>query len=251
VERGYIKLYRRITDNKLWKEKPFTKGQAWVDMLILTNYQADTLFVRGIEIEIKRGQLGRSEVKLAERWGWSRGKIRRYFDFLKKEGNIEQQTKHQKGIVTSVITILNYEDYNGNDTVNDTPSGTPNGQHKNTKQYTKKKDKKVKKEKKETDKSAWVLPDDIIKDLNAEQGIKFMTTWQGFVDMRKKIKFPLTDYAKQLAFDKLVKLKEAGDDPIKVLEESILNSWKGLFPLKSDKGQANDLSIAEEAARLE
>ena len=34
---GYIKLHRSLMDNPLWTEKPFSRGQAWVDLLMLAN----------------------------------------------------------------------------------------------------------------------------------------------------------------------------------------------------------------------
>lgn len=57
-----------------------------------------------------------------------------------------------------------------------------------------------------------------------------------FEAMRTKIKRPLTPYAKGLAVKKLITL--AGDDEQKqvaILEQSIANSWQGLFPLSDDK----------------
>ena len=60
-------------------------------------------------------------------------------------------------------------------------------------------------------------------------------TWSAFVDMRKKIRKPMTDHAKQLALNKLAKLREAGQDANEVLRQSIMNSYQGLFPVKSDE----------------
>lgn len=56
-------------------------------------------------------------------------------------------------------------------------------------------------------------------------------TWAQYVAMRQKIKKPLTEYAVDLAISKLLQLRNHGSDPQKVLEQSILNSWQGLFEL--------------------
>jgi hypothetical protein len=56
--------------------------------------------------------------------------------------------------------------------------------------------------------------------------------WEGYVQMRRSIKKPLTPYAMKLAVSKLAALKEQGHNPKAVLEQSIFNSWQGLFPLK-------------------
>lgn len=55
--------------------------------------------------------------------------------------------------------------------------------------------------------------------------------WDGFVEMRKKIKHPLTKRATELAVYELEKLRNAGHDPVAVLNRSTLNDWRGLFPL--------------------
>lgn len=72
-------------------------------------------------------------------------------------------------------------------------------------------------------------------------------TFHDFVDMRKKIKKPMTGRAIELAIKKLEVLST---DPysgsmdneiaIKILEQSIMNCWQGLFPLKeSQKREKN------------
>jgi len=88
MERGYIKLYRRLQSNKLWLSEPFSRGQAWVDMVLLANYKDGFMRKRGVRVDIQRGQLGWSERKLAERWQWSRGKVRRFLKELEKDENI-------------------------------------------------------------------------------------------------------------------------------------------------------------------
>jgi hypothetical protein len=60
-------------------------------------------------------------------------------------------------------------------------------------------------------------------------------SWQAFIDMRKKIKAPLTPYAEKLIIRELVKLKTSGHDPQACLDQSIMNSWRDVFPLR-DKG---------------
>jgi len=53
-----------------------------------------------------------------------------------------------------------------------------------------------------------------------------------YVQMREKIKKPMTGNAIKLAYRKLEKLKAEGHDPTAVLEQSIFRSWAGLFPLE-------------------
>ena len=64
-------------------------------------------------------------------------------------------------------------------------------------------------------------------------------SWQAFVEMRRKIKAPLTPYAEKLIVRELVKLKTAGHDPQACLDQSIMNSWRDVFPVR-DKGLAKN-----------
>ena len=62
-----------------------------------------------------------------------------------------------------------------------------------------------------------------------------LDTFNDFKEKRKEIKKPLTGRAEELAIKELAKLKEAGNNPQAVLEQSIMNSWQGLFPLNKHK----------------
>ena len=59
--------------------------------------------------------------------------------------------------------------------------------------------------------------------------------WAGFVEMRKKIRAPLTERALVLAVGELERLRRAGEDPAAVLNQSVFRGWKGLFPVKPDE----------------
>lgn len=58
--------------------------------------------------------------------------------------------------------------------------------------------------------------------------------WKSFAEMRKKIRAPLTDDAKTLTVRELAKLRDQGHDPRAVLEQSIMKSWRGVFPCKPE-----------------
>jgi hypothetical protein len=111
MHRGFLKLYRKITDNKYYFSEPFTKTQAWIDLLIMANVKDNIIYIRGNKITVKRGQICRSQETLAERWKWSRGKVKRYLSDLKNEHQIIQQNN----AVCSIISIVNYDDYNETD----------------------------------------------------------------------------------------------------------------------------------------
>jgi len=104
---GWIKIHRGIMDSSLYFAEPFTKSAAWIDLLLLANHKEGRFFVRGVEVKVLRGQVGYSQVKLAERWKWGRKKVDNYLKYLEKE----QQIIVNKSFVNQTITILNYEKY--------------------------------------------------------------------------------------------------------------------------------------------
>lgn len=69
-----------------------------------------------------------------------------------------------------------------------------------------------------------------------------LETWNAFLDMRKRIKKPATDFAKKLIIGKLEKFKTNGQDVVAVLEKSITSGWQDVFEIKENK------SFAQQAA---
>ena len=115
-ESGWVIIHRKIEENFLYFLEPFTKAQAWIDLILNANHKDTSINIRGNIIKIKRGQLGWSEVTMAKRWKWSKNKVRRFLKLLETE----QQTIQQKyRSITTITTILNYNNYQ-NDTADDT-----------------------------------------------------------------------------------------------------------------------------------
>jgi uncharacterized protein YdaU (DUF1376 family) len=78
-----------------------------------------------------------------------------------------------------------------------------------------------------TPQSGFVLPDWVDSE-----------AWQGFEEMRKKERHPLTDRARKLAIADLEKLVASGNDPVDVLNQSTLRGWRGLFALNGGSNGA-------------
>lgn len=55
-----------------------------------------------------------------------------------------------------------------------------------------------------------------------------------FSEMRKKIRKPLTEKALELTIKKLNTIAPTDEEKIQVLEQSIMNSWQGVFPIKEN-----------------
>lgn len=104
---GWIKIHRNITENTMYFSEPFTRMQAWIDLLLIANYRESVIYVRGNKVDVKRGQIAKSQDFFATRWKWSRGKVIRFLDELQKCGQIVQQ----KSNVITLISVVNYEYY--------------------------------------------------------------------------------------------------------------------------------------------
>lgn len=127
---GFITLQRKLQDNWLWLSEPFTKAQAWVDLIFLANHKDSSFFLRGIKVDVKRGQLARGEVALSQRWKWSREKLRNFLKLLETE----QQIRQHKTNKINVIEIINYDLHQRPDNKPDnrkTSNQTTNQTHKN------------------------------------------------------------------------------------------------------------------------
>ncbi len=168
---SYFTITRKFIESDLWLSEKFTKAQAWVDLIGLANWRDKTTEIRGILIEIKRGEVARSKVFLATRWGWSRGKVIRFLDGMEMEHQIVQQTVQQKKDVTSLIKITNYDQYQLDGTPNDTASRTPDGTPKG-------------KEKEYITTGKFAL-DFFAPEINGWNKINFEKTVDGFITIRK------------------------------------------------------------------
>ena len=95
---GWIKLHRALTAHWLWAEKPFDKKSAWIDLLLLANHRPGKVLFGSELLELDCGDVVTSEVKLAERWGWSRQKVRGFLKKLEGDGmlRVEKDTHKTK-----------------------------------------------------------------------------------------------------------------------------------------------------------
>lgn len=120
AEKGWIKLHRRLLDCWIWDVKPFDKGRAWVDLLLLAMHHDKKIVIEDKPTIISRGSYFTSRGQLADRWGWSVKKVDTYLKTLEKE---EMVTTHRTPKGTT-ITIVNYEEYQIEGTTKDTTEDT-------------------------------------------------------------------------------------------------------------------------------
>jgi hypothetical protein len=130
---GWIKLHRKITENPLYFSEPFNRSMAWIDMLLIANHSDNYFFKRGIRVEVKVGQIGYDLDTLGKRWQWSRGKVERFMQMLENDNQIVRQ----KTNVTTLISIVNYKEYQCDSKADSKPNRKPNNKADGNKQELK------------------------------------------------------------------------------------------------------------------
>lgn len=122
---GWIKLHRQLQECPIWYGERFSKGQAWVDLLMLANHSDKDILFNGEIVTIKRGQYLTSMVKLSEKWLWNRKTVLSFLKLLEKDKMIVRKSDNKK----TLITIENYEIYQSKDDDVGQQNGQLNIQH--------------------------------------------------------------------------------------------------------------------------
>ena len=110
---GWIKLHRKVLDNYLFQEnRHFSKFEAWTYLLLTVNH-SDNKFLLGNElIELKAGQMITSELKLMDKFNWSKSKLRNFLKLLQQDNMIVKVSDTKK----TTLSIVKYGDYQTQET---------------------------------------------------------------------------------------------------------------------------------------
>jgi len=104
---GWVPIHRQLNDNWLWKDKPFSKGQAWIDILLRVNHKPAKVPIGNQVIEVKEGQTIWSVKDMADKWGWSRKKVDNFLKVLQTELQITKKSTTKY----TLLTVANWELY--------------------------------------------------------------------------------------------------------------------------------------------
>ena len=238
---GWIKLYRQLQDCPIWYGERFSKGQAWVDLLMLANHSDKKIMFNGEFITVQRGQYLTSMVKLSEKWKWNRKTVSSFLKLLENDNMITKVADNTK----TLITIVNYgiyqsenesvgqpftqpigqQLYNPTDNPLDTNKNDKNIDNEEEREETKndKKDIEGKPKKKEP---TVYYPNDELLD----------SAFKEFLVMRNKIKKPIaTKQALTRMMNRIEKLSGGDNDSaIKILNQSTDHCWQDVYELKED-----------------
>lgn len=125
---GWIRLYRKVFDNDLWNREMFSKCQAWIDLLLMAEFEPKVEIKRYQELRIERGEVLTTIRELSERWKWSRTKVVNFINALEGCEMVTQKVTS----VGTVITIENYSIYQGDSEDKETRKETAKRQPKDS-----------------------------------------------------------------------------------------------------------------------
>lgn len=107
AKQGYIKLYRQLQECWIWNDDEFSKGQAWIDLLLSCNHEDKKISFDGKPCVVQRGEWLTSILGLSVRWKWGRKKVSNFLDVLESDGMIVQNRNNKR----TLIKVVNYEVY--------------------------------------------------------------------------------------------------------------------------------------------
>jgi uncharacterized phage protein (TIGR02220 family) len=106
---GWISIHRQIKDNWIWDDKPFSKGQAWIDILLRVNHKPKKILIGNQLIDITEGQTIWSIKDMANTWGWSRKKVDNFLNMLEKD----EMLHNKRTTKYTVLTVAKWASYQG------------------------------------------------------------------------------------------------------------------------------------------
>lgn len=156
---NFIYVPREIFEVDKFGREPYSKREAFLDLVQMAAYEDSETFVNGYRYERSRGDVIVSKSFLSKRWGWSVDKVRRYTTYLERNGWCKCRRDDQCNQPITLISIVSYDVYQGGtttpDTTDDTTPATTSGSTPDT-QY-KEKEKGIKNKETEPNDSEQVL----------------------------------------------------------------------------------------------
>lgn len=220
---GFVKIQRQLLDWEWFDDGNMLK--LWIAILLNANHK-DVEWHGEI---IEKGSFVTSQERLRKQTGLTPRQIRTCLERLKKTREIDIKTTNKK----TLITVIKWGDYQCQEVESDTKT-TIKRQTNDKQTTTNKNNKKEKKESKYINILTKERKTD--EEIIAERWHPFDDAMREFKEMRKSIKKPLTPGAEELLRKKLHRLS-GGDEAveIEILNQSTINSWQGVFPLKVEQ----------------
>lgn len=231
-KQGWISLYRKIEDNWLWDDKPFARGQAWIDLLILANHQDNKVFFEGQVVEMVRGSKITSLRKLSDRWGWSLTKTKKFLEELQNEKMLVYKSDSKK----TIYTIVNYSVYQTGENIESNTEVTLKEHQSNTEVTLKETDNNVNNANNNIN---IYISEQVVDYLNAKTGKSFKHTskvTRSKINARLEEGFTLDDFKKVIDIKTSEWLNDANMQLYLRPETLFGNKFEGYLNQKAARG---------------
>ncbi|MGA1800209.1 hypothetical protein VH567_15670 [Sphingomonas sp. 4RDLI-65] len=108
---GYARAHRGRWEHHLFKNKQ--EAAVWAWMTDTARWRAHSFQTRFGIVHLERGQVFVSQRMLAEEFGMGRQQVRRLFSDMLNAGMICENSTHSAARAGTIVTIVNYERYQG------------------------------------------------------------------------------------------------------------------------------------------
>lgn len=125
---GTVRVSRDIFTDCAFRNEPLTEREAFMWLFMEARFAAGERRVGHITVQLERGQLAVSVRFLAEAWQWSKSRVQRFLQAIKKRDMIRAES----GTGILVITICNYEKYQASAQTDGTATGQSVGHLRDT-----------------------------------------------------------------------------------------------------------------------
>lgn len=249
---GWIKIHRKILDNRVVC-KDADHMAVWMYLLLNASHNAHSQLYGGKTVELRPGQLITGRRVIGEKLNIEETKVLRILRLFQKNNQISIETKN----TGSLISILAWNEYqseqmfaqqNAQQNAQQSAQQTELGNADKIKGFEDKEQMFAQQNAQQNAQQSAhnqegfnknniekkTVPKGTAKEKDFFCDHELNAAFVEFIKFRKQIRSPMTDRAIELAVNKLNKLSQ---DPLvqrQIIEQSIVNGWKGLFSLHDD-----------------
>lgn len=208
MNNGFIVIWRKFEET--WFYKDSYAVHLALHLIMKANHETTKFVFNKQPMELVRGQCIVGRHKLALETGIAPSTIRNKLELLKNVGFLDIKSDSK----FSIVTICKYSDYQDKKEHIGQQLGQPEDSQRTARGHIQ----QLNNDNNNTKDYPFLLNE------------AFKNIFQAYLDMRVKIKKPATDKAKELVLTKLHKYPL--EIAIKMLENSIVGSWQGIFEIK-------------------
>lgn len=234
---SWLKLHRSVFDH--WVSTDAEAFLLWLYIIGMAAYEPTKRIILGRLIDLLPGQFLFRGPQLADRLHIDRNKIYRLIKLFEDD---EMISVRKIGKRYSIITVKNYSVYQGdslplkkNRETNEKPKHMDSSDldglslQQNEKQIRNKRETIYKNKKTHKNKKNNIYSSHIQAFTDNQALIEAI---EGFIEMRKKIKKPMTERALTNMLAKLIRLASDPESQIQILDKSINSCWQDIYPVE-------------------